>query len=581
MTQWFFLPTIGPMPVRVLIILILLFWTVTSPAKNLQWNFIEQFQSSRIWFPGDDSPLVANAPGRYPEPLNFLFSRILSWTPTGEGKLMTEACDPELWHKRMQDPRVRVSVNLQGGLVAKYFQDCKSEVETGDNGYLSNVVQMMSMKYESPNHPFMRRAIINLPGNIKLKGLLALKGDHKKRPLVIVRTGIFSSIEDFKPERAWMMMLFEQSPFNVLILENMSSSDFVENNTRFSFGGYDEGIQNILIAKMLTQKSEPLSQIIDSIHIFGISLGGHGVLFSSLLNKHNSAQRKPLIKSFTALCPVVDLNNTMINLTQSGFKSVVVDLWSQERLKGLYAKMPSLVNFGSFEFLSTAIAELARRYQGGLSYISAVKLPPGMKDGPEFWKLNDFWDFYHEVEEPVLILATEQDPAVPYNLNSQRLLNRELKVDSKNIRVVALPQGHHCTLPISYDWKALTTIFQSYILSHSPQFKMTERVLEIDISDEGGKEFSKEGIKVHFKVQPPEKKASFVKLALTLQNQKKQKQEMSLSLPLSEFEFRFFNAELTVPEQEMLIRWLNQNLSMRIIHQGQKIILRTSWSVAN
>src|SRR5690606_24298542 len=116
------------------------------------------------------------------------------------------------------------------------------------------------------------------------------------------------------------------------------------------------------IAKMLTQSSEPLAQIIDSIHVFGISLGGHGVLFSSLLNKHNSAKGRPLIKSFMALCPVVDLNNTMVSLTQSGVKSAVVDLWSQERLKGLYTKIPSLVNFGSFEFLSTAIAEVARRY---------------------------------------------------------------------------------------------------------------------------------------------------------------------------------------------------------------------------
>ncbi|GEM_PF-1513495 len=567
------------MLVRVHIILILLFWAVTSPAKNLQREFIEQFQSSRIWFPTDDSPLVANAPGRYPEPLNFIFSNILSWTPTGEGRAMTEACDPETWHKRMHDPRVRVSANLQGGLISKYFQDCRNEVETGDNGYLSNIVQMMSMKYQAPFHPFMRRAIINLPGNIKLKGMLALKGDFKRRPLVIIRTGIFSSVEDFKPERAWMMMLFEQSPFNVLILENMSSSDFVANNTRFAFGGYDEGIQNLLIAQLLTQSSEPLSQIIDSIHVFGISLGGHGVLFSSLLNKHNSI-RQPLIRSFMALCPVVDLSNTMVNLTQSGVKSAVVDLWSQERLKGLYSKIPGLVNFGSFEFLSTAIAEIARRYQGGLSYISSVKLPPGMKDGPEFWKLNDFWGFYQDVQEPVLIIATEQDPAVPYNLNSQRLLNKELKVASKNIRVVELPQGHHCTLPISYDWKMLATLFQSYILSHAPSFKMAERVLDMDITEEGGTEFSKDGLKISFKVQPPQKKASFVKLDLTLQNQSKQEKEMALSLPLSEFDFRFFNEELTVSEQEMLVRWLNHNLRMKIVNDGRKITLRTSWLVA-
>ncbi len=40
--------------------------------------------------------------------------------------------------------------------------------------------------------------------------------------MVILRVGIFSNVNEFKAERAWLMMLFEQSPFNVLVLENMS-----------------------------------------------------------------------------------------------------------------------------------------------------------------------------------------------------------------------------------------------------------------------------------------------------------------------------------------------------------------------
>ncbi|WP_374032073.1 hypothetical protein [Bdellovibrio bacteriovorus] len=39
-------------------------------------------------------------------------------------------------------------------------------------------------------------------------------------------------------------------------------------------------------------------------------------------------------------------------------------------------------------------------------------------------------------------------------------------------------------MPIPYDWSALTSLFQSYILSHSPNFKMTEQKLEMDLSDE-------------------------------------------------------------------------------------------------
>ncbi|UXR64767.1 hypothetical protein EZJ49_00665 [Bdellovibrio bacteriovorus] len=507
-------------------------------------------------------------------------TNIISWIPTGEPKLMSTACAPEVWAARLQDPRVQKSVQLQGALVQKYFQDCRAELETGDDGWFVNVRRMMTMKYNPQGHPFLRRVVVNLPGNVKLKGLLGLKGDMKRRPLVIVRLGIFSNVEDFKPERAWLMMFFEQSPFNVLMLENMSSPDFVANNSRFSFGGYDEGIQNIQVARLLTDPVEPLSQLVDSIHLFGISLGGHGVLYSSLLNKYNSPKRGPLINSFMALCPVVNLRATMESLTHSGVKSAFVDLWSRQRLQGLDRKIPALESFESFSYLSKAISEIARTYHGGLSYVNSVKLPPGVEDNTHFWELNDFWRHYKQVKEPVLIYATEQDPAVPYDLNAQQLQNKELKVDSKNIRVVELPQGVHCTLPVPYDWSAITSLFQSYVLSHSPDFKMTERHLDVDLSDEEWKGFFDQGSSVRFEVEEPGKKAGFVTIALEVENARGKEKSMNLSLPLSQFDFRFLNQDMTGSEQEMIVRWLNQNLKISIDQSQGKAILKAVWPVA-
>lgn len=521
-----------------------------------------------------------DSPGRYPEPLNFIMSTIVSWIPTGEHRLLSAPCRPEVWGERLQDPRVKTSAQLQGALVQKYFQDCRTELETGEDGFFVNVRRMMTMKYDPQGHPFLRRVIVNLPGNIKVKGLLGLKGDAKRRPLVIVRLGIFSNVEDFKPERAWLMMLFEQSPFNVLMLENMTSADFVANNSRFSFGGYDEGIQNLQVARLLTDPVEPLSQLVDSVHVFGISLGGHGVLFSSLLNKYNSPKGRPLINSFTALCPVVNLKPTMETLTQSGVKSAFVDLWGRQRLKGLETKIPTLVTYDSFSFLSKAVSEIARTYHGGLSYVSSVKLPPGMQDGPEFWKLNDFWSFYDDVREPVLIYATEQDPAVPYALNAQTLANKELKIDSKNIRVIELPQGIHCTLPVPYEWNALTTLFQSYILSHSPGFRMEERSLSLELTDEEWAGFFDKGSRVRFEVEEPGKKAGFVTVAIEVENTRGEEKTMNLSLPLSQFDFRFFNQNLSGSEQEMIVRWLNQNLQVVLEQTSGKPVLRASWMVA-
>lgn len=559
---------------------VVIFGTSFSLANSPQQAFMEQFQSSRIVFPKSESPILLNSPGRYPSSLNFIFELILGWTPQGKGHTQSSGCSPKVWAERMKDPRISSSVQIQAGLVQKYFHECRVELETGQNGAIANFTNMMTMNYEPQDHPFLRRVVINLPGNIKLKGLLGLKGDLKPRPLVLVRLGIFSSIEDFRPERAWMMMLFEQSPFNVLFLENMSSADFVANNSQFSFGGYDEGIQNILVARLLQNSDEPLSKLVQSVHVFGVSLGGHGVLFSSLLNKYNSSKRHLLIQSFTALCPVVDLQSTMRSLTQGGVTSTFVDIWSRQRLKGLDTKIPTIHPHESFAFLPQAISEVARTYRGGLSYVSSVRLPPGMVDSSQFWELNDFWRYYKKVAQPVLIFANQQDPAVPFALNSLRIISKNLPMDSKNIRVIELPQGVHCTLPVAYDWEALASIFQSYILSHSAGFKMTSKVLDVDLSDEEWTGFLDAQSKVEFEVQEPDKTSNFVAVELTLINSAGKEKLMSLSLPLSQFDFRFHNAKMTSSEQGMIVRWLNQNLHFELQSQKGNYFLRTSWDVA-
>ncbi len=555
--------------------------TVYAEGSSPQRQFMEQFQSSRLSFPDEKAPILMDASGRYPFLLNILFQNVLSWVPTGEpAPMMTPGCVPDVWAERLQDPRVRDSVLLQGALVQKYLQDCRTEVTTGSTGGVVNMTRMLTMKYDPQEHPFLRRVVVNLPGNIKLKGILGLKGDRKRRPMVIVRLGIFSNIEDFKPERAWMMMLFEQSPFNVLFLENMTSGDFVQNNSQFSFGGYDEGIQNILVAQLLKNPQEPISNIVESVHVFGVSLGGHGVLFSSLLNETNSAKASPLIQSFMALCPVVNLQETMQNLTQGGIFSAFVDIWSRQRLKGLDEKLSGLSQYDNFSYLKKAISEITRTYTGGLSYISSIRLPAGMKDGQDFWAENNFWKYYKNVKQPVLIFATKMDPAVPFELNSGLLQNKILKVDSKNIRVVEFPEGYHCTLPIPYDWKVLTSLFQSYILSHSPHFQLETKSLTLDLGEEEWGSFAAGADVLKVQVSEPDSDESFVKIEIVARNKTGEEKSMSLSLPLSDFDFRFYSPELTDSETEMIRRWANQNLKVEILPGKKSPQLKVSWAIA-
>jgi hypothetical protein len=554
----------------------LVFWMGSSCwAVSPQQQFMTQFQSTRVQFPDENSVYRDKNVGRYSPFLNFLFQNILGWVPDGHGKELSPNCASELWARRLANPKVAPSVQLQGALIQKYFRDCAAELETGRNSEFANLTQMMSTKLEPEKNPFLHQVVFSLPGNIKLKGLLALKGDFKKRPLVILRLGVFSNVEEFMPERSWFMMLFEQTPFNVLVVENMSGSDFIADNSRFAFGGYDEGIQNILLAQILKDPNEPLSRLVESLHLFGVSLGGHGVFFASLLNSLNSTKGRPLFQSFMAACPVVNLETTMHHLSSTKPFAYLVDLWSRKRLAGLPEKLPSVNDHDSFAFLEKSVSEVARTYQGGLSYVTSVKLPSGMVDGPEFWKLNDFWGFYKSVQDPVLVLATHNDPIVPFGLNSQTLQSRKLNSVAANISVVEFPRGIHCTLPVPYDWKVISSLTQSYILSHAPGFKTKPEALEMDIGA------AKENAVALLRVLPFDGKDKFVRLEITVRSSNEPLQKINLNLPLSEFDFRFLNSELSPSEQWMIERWVNQNLQLEVFNHDKKSFLRTSWNIAD
>jgi hypothetical protein len=269
----------------------------------------------------------------------------------------------------------------------------------------------------------------------------------------------------------------------------------------------------------------------------------------------------------------------MQGLTQDKPFSYSVDYWSRRRLAGLRNKLPALEHHPNFAFLETAVSEVVRTYYGGLSYVSNVRLPEGMQDSGDFWKLNDFWDYYKNVRKPVLILATHHDPIVPFAKNSERILNHELKLDHANISVVDFAEGVHCTLPIAYDWNVLSTVFQSYFLSHAEEFALETQELRLEIENEISPELvSKSEIK--FDVLPVRSEDKFVQLEVHLPKSKDQTEILKMNLPLSQFDFRFLNPELSSSEQWMVRRWAYQNISLKLETLEGKWFLVATWPLA-
>jgi predicted alpha/beta-fold hydrolase len=450
---------------------------------------------------------------------------------------------------------------------------------------------MMSFKLHPNRYPFGRQVIFHLPNNVKLKGLLAMKTDGKKRPLIILRTGIFSNTQEFYPERSAFIQLFEQGPFNVLVLESSSGSEFLKHNRDYAIGGFDEGLQNFWLAQKLQNPSEPISKYIQSVHMAGVSLGGHGVLLSALLNELNPGpQGQRVVQSALGICPLLNMQDTLDYHMSQGFSMDLMNYWASRRLKVLKDRIPELKDS---VFLPQFFNWLKRNYRGPLiaenGKIEGIRLPPeaeqwlAEKKTPEalFWKLNHYWPWYQKVQTPVLILSTEKDPIVSWFINSGRLQDGRMKLQDSNIEMFTFEQGFHCSLPVAYDWSSIATLMQTFFLKMSPDFKPEVKEVRLPLPAAVISQFQGKTPYLDLSFEAPEMSAAlFVSVRFDSEfwpswSDRLLAPRMSAQLPLSEMEFPLDEVVRNPDESSLLRRWAYQNIEARI--SGSDIIFR--WKV--
>lgn len=536
-------------------------------------------------FSGIESPEVEilkndpneNALGRYPRIIRTLISAIFGWSPEGQAQFFSEACDYE---KVAQIFRREKKSEAEARSLQNLLDNCNQEWNTGTNSHFLNAMKGLAYDYQIENRHHLRQVMFHLPGGIKLRGLLALK-DNKPRPLIIFRNGIFSSVSDFWPERAFLIHLFEQSPFHFLLIENNSGTDHLANNSHLGFGGFDEGLQNMWLAKILKDSRQGLARRVSEIHLAGISLGGNGVLFSSIMNSGNANP----FSSFTAFCPVLDLKKASEHLSKGGFSGAMVDVWASRRLAGLTLKHPELQErswFGAFSFQSTfvpkAIDLIAKNYRFN-ELVTVANIP-------KYISLDDFWSASsflgdgaqmqandlgekREATSKLLIFGTQYDPAVPWLEQAGRFsyLNR-----------VLFREGVHCTVDVPYDWKLIGTILQSRILSQSQSGQLKYESLEFEMSEEFRNSLLGRGRirSINFDM---EKKS--IKFQLEFEEQSRTKWKLASAAQSINLSADIFDGDLSWPlssaDQLMVKRWFHQNLKLKVDRGSGKNILKFSY----
>lgn len=504
------------------------------------------------------------------------------WRPTGKPQWSSPECSGTEFRRRVLKPEAPVFSE-----VARTYEDflkrCAPEMETGWNDIFTNAATSMILQMEPNRHPFARHVMFKMPNGILLKGLLFMKGDQKKRPLIIFRTGIFSNTQNFNPERFLVMQGFEQSPFNMLVLESMSGSEFVKHNEAFAWGGFDEGLQNFLIARELQNAKEPMAKYVDSVHLLGMSMGSHGILYASLLNQLNpQPNNSRVVQSAMAYCPLLNMRDTLDYHMSQGFSMDLMNYWSSRRLPELSQRFPEAKGDN---FIPEILKVLEANYKGSLmaenGKLPGINLPPVSREG--FWERNDYWPAYKNIQTPTMIFATLHDPVVSWFINSGRIADGRMKFPDSNLKMFSFAQGYHCSFAVAYDWSRFADLLQTYYLRYSPKFQLEEKIAKFPLTKEAlefVRNLKAPVLDIDFEI--PEGAAAanvtvvFKKSPRPPWLERFAQPEMKLQLPLSEMDFPVESFVRNRYESVMLRRWAYQNISATVT--GSDIVFH--WAVA-
>lgn len=503
----------------------------SSQQIPLDKSWVKSLETAELQFPAPDSEWAAATPGRHPAPVHWFLNRILKWDPQDQDPSPRGDCALPQFVNQLSNatsPKEKTQIYKQ------YHNNCEDQYVTGSLLAQWQAFRLFSMSYNIDEHPFLNRVVLHLPDGKKLKGMLAIK-DGKKRPLVILRMGITGNVEEAFAERFFYYQLFERSLFNFLMVENMTSSDFIHNNKTLEFAGIAESYQNFWIARTLRDPKQPISKLIESLHLVGLSLGGQGVLTAAWLAPF---QKNPeIFQSFLALCPLVNLRPTFNFLFKEGIAGLPLELWAHSRFTEVKDFRPEL--FQEFFGLPHRVLKtVSENYKKPDAKIFGVVEPEFIAKENDFFNLHQLSTWDPAIRRPVWVWVTEKDAIVPYEINTYTL---------KDVYPVVINVGNHCSFPAAWDGRMTQAMFRGHILG-ATKFSPDAKSVQLDVS-----------INENWDLNNVKPKGDSGRLEVTLISEKREK--VTFEVNITDLDFQFRSKTLSEPEKRMIRRWLSTNLT--------------------
>lgn len=428
---------------------LLAFWCFVTPlntfAKAVDWTQLKTEKIEILNASSGQGDVISS----YPAKLHQILGKVISW-----------------------DPATQLNTPTQLVSILERYQDHQ-------NTRFSFVEMMrnLSVDFDLSDRTHFRKVWFHLRPDLKVRGLLAIQDFTEKRPLVILRLGIHGNVDEMLAEKFILRALFDDLKMNVLVLENLTSHAFLLQNSKVTFGGLEEGLHSFLILQMLSDSKYPLSSLVSSYHMVGVSLGGQGTFVTAMLDNANEKK----IKSILDFCPLINLKETFNNHIQKNLMNVGIDFWNAHRLQVVYDRYPKQLSglelwkmpFDRVPRFTARVLDIlnGERKTSLLTakdiesqYLS-VQWPKNflahLEQSKSFYDLNNFWSLYQGVSIPITIYTTPKDFLVSNNLNTDRILENKQPGDFKSVKIMNLQRGTHCGLASVYLWSDVVKYIQS------------------------------------------------------------------------------------------------------------------------
>lgn len=369
----------------------------------------------------------------------------------------------------------------------QYFNHCSSFLQKGNYQGAQGLLEFGKVAYNLAENPRLKKYNHKLSDGTSIDTLIGLKDSQIKRPWVILKCGVFCDIYKSTASLSFLINLFDQSPFNIILLSNHTGKQYIQSNASLTIGGYYESYDYFEIARWLRSDS-PYKDTIDSVHVVGFSLGGLASLGVSYLNSHFiSHYGQNLINSSTTICPVVNLEPTLDDLFSNSLKGNFYATLTWKKLREVAPVLDKAADYLNRKFPPSAekfpemLANISLRYGKQWEATNPPgRTAPALETLNDFYKANNFSSYSSEPNIPTFVWASMDDSVVNYNLNAKTLLSSPRLTSSMG--VLSLENGSHCGFDTAYGYTITTAVLQSFIINNSPAFKAKAKTNFVPLS---------------------------------------------------------------------------------------------------